>query len=69
MKKKEIFIAIYSPRKTIYTDQTGKFPHFSSLGRNYQMIIHEVDGASTWVEVMKNITEGGMIEARRRGLI
>ena len=33
------------------------------------MIIHEIDGASTWVEVMKNRTEGGMIDARRRGLL
>ena len=32
------------------------------------MIIHELDGASTWVEVMKNRTEWEMIEARRRGL-
>ena len=32
------------------------------------MIIHEIDGASTWVEVMKNRTEGEIIEARRRGL-
>ena len=32
------------------------------------MIIHEIDGASTWIEVMKNITEGEMIKARRRGL-
>ena len=33
------------------------------------MIIHEIDGASTWVEVMKNRTEGEMIEAQRRGLL
>ena len=52
----------------MYTDHTGKFPHSSSRGINYQMIIHEIDGASTWVEVMKNRTEGEMIEARRRGL-
>ena len=52
----------------MYKDQTGKFPHSSSRGNNYQMIIHEIDGASTWVEVMKNRTEGEMIEARRRGL-
>ena len=32
------------------------------------MIIHEIDGASTWVEVMKNRTEGETIEARRRGI-
>ena len=53
----------------MYTDQTGKFPHSSSRGRKYQMIIHEIDVASKWVEVMKNKTEGGSIEARRHGLI
>ena len=69
LKKKDIFIAIYSPRNTMYTDQTGKFPHCSSRGRNYQTIIHDIDGDSTWVKVMKNRTEGEMIEARRRGLM
>ena len=39
-KKKDIFIAVYKPRDTIYTDQTGKFPHTSSLCHNYQMAIH-----------------------------
>ena len=52
----------------MYIDQTGKFPHSSSRGNNYQMITNEIDGASTWVEVMNNRTEGGIIEARRRGL-
>ena len=33
------------------------------------MIIHEIYGASTWVEAMKNRTEGEMIEAQRRGLM
>ena len=52
----------------MYTDQTGKLPHSSTQGSNYQIIIYEIDGASTWVEVMKNRPEGEMIEARRRGL-
>ena len=39
-KKKEFFIKIYSSKNTMYTDQTGKFPHLSSQGNNYQMIIH-----------------------------
>ena len=30
LKKKDIFIAVYSPRDTMYTDQTGKFPYSSS---------------------------------------
>ena len=33
------------------------------------MIIHEIDGASTWVEVMNNRTEGEMIKARCRSLL
>ena len=69
LKKKDIFIAIYPPRNTIYTDQTGKFLHSSSRGSNHQMIRHEIYGASAWVEVMKNRTEGETIEARCRGLI
>ena len=52
----------------MYTDQTGKYPHYSSRGNNYQMIIHEIYGTSTWVEVIKNRTEGELIEARNRGL-
>ena len=52
----------------MYTDQTRKFPHSSSRGNNYLMIIHEIYGASTWVEIMNNRTEGGLIKARRRGL-
>ena len=52
----------------MYTDETGKFPHLSIRVNNYQMIIHIIYGASTCVEVMKNRTEGEMIEARQRGL-
>ena len=63
LNKKDMFITIYSPKNTMYTHQTGKLTHSSSRGYNYQMTIHEIDGASTWVEVMKNITEGEMIEA------
>ena len=69
VKKKDIFISIYNPRDTIYTDQTGKFPHASSRGYNYQMIIHKIDGNSTWVEPMKNKSQGGMIGARRAALL
>ena len=57
-KSKDIFIALYKTRDTIYTDQTGKLPHTSSQGNNYQMVIDEIDGNSTWVEPMKNKTQG-----------
>ena len=42
----------------MYTDQTGKFPHRSSRGNRYQMILHEIDGNSAWIEPMKNKIEG-----------
>ena len=61
-KRKDIFIAVYKPRDTIYTDQTGKFPHTWSRGYNYQMVIHEIDGNSTWFELMKKKTGGGLLK-------
>ena len=60
-KQKDIFIALYNPRDTIYTDQTGRLPHASSRGHRYQMIVHEIDGNSTWVEPMKNKSQGEML--------
>ena len=53
---KEIFITIHKPCNTMYIYQTGKFPHASSHGYNYQMIFHKIDGNSTWVEPMKDKT-------------
>ena len=67
-KKKDVFIALYEPKATMFTDQTGRFPQQSSHGNNYQMILHDIDSNSTWVEPMKNRTEGEMILGRRRAL-
>ena len=68
-KSKEIFIALYKTRDTIYTDQTEKFLHTSSRGNNYKIVIHEIDGNSTWVKTIKNKTKGEMINARQRVLL
>ena len=67
-KKSDLFIALYETKATLFTDQTGRFPQQSSRGNNYQMILHDIDSNSTWVEPMKNRTEGEMILARRRAL-
>ena len=48
----------------MFSNQTGKLPHASSKGNNYQMIVHEIYGNSTWIDPMKNRTEGEMILAR-----
>ena len=31
-KKRDVFINVYEPKGTMYTDQTGKFPHRSIRG-------------------------------------
>jgi hypothetical protein len=61
--KQDVLITVYNLRNTIYTDQTGKFPHISSLGNQYIMILHNVDSNSSWVEAIKNNTEGELILA------
>ena len=68
VKNEDRCTATYNPRDTMFANQTGKFPHSSSRGNNYQMIIHEIDGKSTWVEATKNKTEEEMIVARRQAL-
>ena len=61
-------VKMYDTHDTLYTDQTGKFPHLSSRGNRYQMIAYHVDSNSIWVEPTKNKSEGEMILARNRAL-
>ena len=56
--RRDVFINVYEPKGTMYTDQTGKFPHRSSRGNRYQMIMHEIDGNSTWIELVKKRQRG-----------
>eukprot|EP00804_Cyclotella_cryptica_P003838 CCRYP_020455-RA/>CCRYP_020455-RA protein AED:0.30 eAED:0.34 QI:0/0/0/1/1/1/2/0/650 len=64
----DIFIQTYDTHGTLYTDQTGTFPHLSSQGNRYQMILYHVDSNSIWAEPTKNKTEGELILARNRAL-
>ena len=59
---------MYEPKETMYTEQTVKFPHRSIRGNIYQIILHEIDGNSTWIEPMKNKSAGEMILDWRRSL-
>ena len=65
---KDVFVTVYNPRKTIFTDQTGKFPLRSSRGNQYQMIVHDIDSASSWIKPMKNRTEVEIVLARLQAL-
>ena len=60
-KMKYIYIATYNPRETMFSNQTGKFLHTSSKGNNHQIIVHDIDDNSTWIDPMKNTTEGEII--------
>ena len=37
-KVNDIVISMYDTNNTLFTNQTGKFPHISSRGNRYQMI-------------------------------
>eukprot|EP00804_Cyclotella_cryptica_P003874 CCRYP_015759-RA/>CCRYP_015759-RA protein AED:0.31 eAED:0.31 QI:0/0/0/1/0/0/3/0/812 len=63
-----IFVKTSRHRDTVYSDQTGQFPHVSSRGYRYQMILYHTDSNSIWVEPTKNRTEGELILARTRAL-
>ena len=49
IEKKDIFIYVYDPRDTLYTDQTGKFGQCSGRSNNYQMVGVEIDSNSIWI--------------------
>eukprot|EP00804_Cyclotella_cryptica_P021899 CCRYP_000854-RA/>CCRYP_000854-RA protein AED:0.35 eAED:0.33 QI:0/0/0/1/1/1/2/0/417 len=63
-----IYIKTYDTHDTVYSDQTSKFPHASSRGNRYQMILYHTDSNSIWVEPTKNRTEGELILACTRAL-
>ena len=65
---KDVFVTVYNPRETIFTYQTSKFILHSSRCNQYQMIVHDIDSSSSWIEPMKNKTEVEIIFARRRSL-
>ena len=57
-KKNDILVKVYNEeesfeeenakrhKNTIFTDQTGKFPHVSSRGHKYQMVLYHVNSNS-----------------------
>jgi hypothetical protein len=61
--KRDVLITVYNLRNMMYTDQTGKFLHISSLGNQYIMILHDVDSNLSWAEAIKNNTKGELILA------
>jgi hypothetical protein len=66
--KKDILICIYKLKKTMYSNQKGRFPQVSSLGNKYIMVIYDVNSNSLWAKAFKDNTSGKLILAHARAL-
>jgi hypothetical protein len=66
--KRDIYISVYKPKDTMYSDQMGLFLQVSSLGNKYIMVIHNVDSNSSWAEALKNNTSSKVILGHARAL-
>jgi hypothetical protein len=66
--KQDIYIKTYETYDTVFSEQTSEFPHVSSRGNCYHMILYHSDINSIWVQPSKNKTKGKLILARTRAL-
>ena len=53
-------------KEEIHTDQTGKFPHFSSNGNRYIMVAHNIDANYIFMDTMKKRPESQMMACYQR---
>ena len=45
-KEADIYVSVYETKEAMHTDQTGQFPHVSSSGNRYTMVLVELDSNS-----------------------
>jgi hypothetical protein len=62
-KQHNIYVEVWDEKDIIYTDQTGKFPHTSSRGYKYIMVMYYIDSSTILMERMKSREEKEMIRA------
>eukprot|EP00804_Cyclotella_cryptica_P026309 CCRYP_007633-RA/>CCRYP_007633-RA protein AED:0.47 eAED:0.74 QI:0/-1/0/1/-1/1/1/0/246 len=56
-KLRDVYTHVYDTRDTIFSDQTGQFPHRSSSGNHYLMVMVDIDSSAILVEPIKNRTD------------
>jgi hypothetical protein len=61
IKQRDIYVQVWEEKEVIYTDQTGRFPHTSSRGNKYIMVMYYIDGSYIMMEPMKSRHEDEMI--------
>ena len=52
--QKNVFVGVWDPKHTAFSDQTGRFPYTSYRGNRYIMAMVEIDSSAILVELMKN---------------
>ena len=64
LKHQDVYIRIYdATKKTMYTDQTGRFPIISRRGHKYLMVAVELDGNYINAKCMKSRKANDLIKA------
>eukprot|EP00804_Cyclotella_cryptica_P013809 CCRYP_019429-RA/>CCRYP_019429-RA protein AED:0.41 eAED:0.41 QI:0/0/0/1/1/1/3/0/512 len=56
-KLRDVYTHVYDTPDTIFSDQTGQFPHRSSSGNHYLMVMVDIDFGAILVEPIKNRTD------------
>ncbi|KAL9183037.1 hypothetical protein ACHAXT_004824 [Thalassiosira profunda] len=65
VKKRDVAIHVYDARKTVFSDQTGKFPVRSQAGHCYDMVLVDIDSSAILIEPLKSRKDAEMIRAYR----
>ncbi len=60
-KVRDIYTTMYDVRKTMFLDQTGRFPMCLQSGNKYIMVLVEIDSNAILVEPMKSRKDAEMI--------
>eukprot|EP00804_Cyclotella_cryptica_P018466 CCRYP_004311-RB/>CCRYP_004311-RB protein AED:0.26 eAED:0.22 QI:0/-1/0/1/-1/1/1/0/535 len=62
-KLRDVYTHVYDTRDTIFSDQTGKFPHRSLSGNYYLIVMVDIDSSTILVEPIKNRTDTELTRA------
>eukprot|EP00804_Cyclotella_cryptica_P021145 CCRYP_001466-RA/>CCRYP_001466-RA protein AED:0.26 eAED:0.26 QI:0/0/0/1/0/0.25/4/0/985 len=62
-KLRDVYTHVYNTRDTIFSDQTDKFPHRSSSGNHYLMVMVDIDSSAILIEPIKNRTDPELTRA------
>jgi hypothetical protein len=62
-KVQDVFLQVYDVRETVFTNQTGQFPHHSQSGYKYIMVMVEIDSSAILVAPIKNRTDAELTRA------